>query len=51
MRWTISTVQALHARVAELTGGDPSLRSEALLESALGQAYQTFDGDVPVGWD
>jgi death-on-curing protein len=44
MRWTKDTVQALHARVAELTGGDPSLRSEALLESALGQAYQTFDG-------
>ena len=45
MKWEKETVERLHARVAEMTGGDPSLRSEALLESALGQAYQTFGGE------
>ena len=45
MKWEKETVKRLHALVAEMTGGDPSLRSEALLESALGQAYQTFGGE------
>ena len=45
MKWEKETVERLHALVAEMTGGDPSLRSEALLESALGQAYQTFGGE------
>ena len=45
MKWEKETVKKLHALVAEMTGGDPSLRSEALLESALGQAYQTFGGE------
>ena len=35
----------LHKRISVLTGGDPSVRDEALLESALESAYQTFSGD------
>ena len=34
----------LHARLCMLTGGDPGIRDEGLLESALAAPYQTFDG-------
>jgi death-on-curing protein len=33
----------LHARLCALTGGDPGIRDEGLLESALEAPYQTFD--------
>ncbi len=34
----------LHQIMAEATGGDVGIRDEALLESALENAYATFDG-------
>ena len=34
----------LHARLTELTGGDPGIRDRGLLDSALEGAYQTFGG-------
>ena len=34
----------LHQLMAEATGGDVGVRDEALLESALENAYATFDG-------
>ena len=34
----------LHQLVAQESGGDPGLRDEAMLESALASAFQTFDG-------
>jgi len=41
---TKDMVLLLHQLVAEESGGDPGLRDEALLESALASAFQTFDG-------
>ena len=42
----ISENQALlmHARLTQLTGGDPGIRDRGLLDSALAGAYQTFGG-------
>lgn len=37
-------VMRLHERITAQTGGDPSLRDVALLDSALEAAFQTFDG-------
>ena len=37
-------VLVLHELMAKETGGDPSLRDVALLESALESAFATFDG-------
>ena len=38
-------VLVLHELMAKETGGDPSLRDVALLESALESAFATFDGN------
>ena len=38
-------VLLLHQLIAEETGGDVGVRDMALLESALGNAYATFDGE------
>ena len=38
-------VMAMHEVISRETGGDPGLRDAALLESALGSAYQTFGGE------
>ena len=35
----------LHRLMAEATGGDPNLRDEGLLNSALRSAFQTFGGE------
>lgn len=37
-------VLLLHQLMAEATGGDVGIRDEALLESAIENAYATFDG-------
>ena len=37
-------VLALHGIIAQETGGDPSVRDIALLNSALEAAFATFDG-------
>lgn len=37
-------VLALHELMAKETGGDPGIRDQALLNSALESAFQTFDG-------
>ena len=37
-------VIALHELMAKETGGDPGIRDQALLNSALESAFQTFDG-------
>ena len=37
-------VKELHNLVAEKTGGDANVRDEALLNSAISSAYQTFAG-------
>ena len=37
-------VLLLHQLMAEATGGDVSVRDEALLESAIENVYATFDG-------
>ena len=37
-------VLLLHQLMAEATGGDVGVRDEALLESAIENAYATFDG-------
>ena len=44
IKLTREKVIALHELMAKETGGDPSLRDIALLESALESAYATFDG-------
>ena len=41
---TKEKVIELHSRLCMLTGGDPGIRDEGLLESALEAPYQTFDG-------
>ena len=44
-RLTKDAVLAMHAMLSAQTGGDDGLREAALLESALGAAYQTFGGE------
>lgn len=39
------TVLLMHKLIAEMTGGDPSLRDASLLDSALASAYATFGGE------
>lgn len=41
---TKDMVLLLHQLVAQESGGDPGVRDEALLESALAAAFQTFGG-------
>lgn len=43
---TKDMVLLLHQLVAQESGGDPGVHDEALLESALAAAFQTFGGKV-----
>ena len=44
IKFSKEKVLLLHKLIAEETGGDPGVRDQGLLESALESAYQTFDG-------
>ena len=44
IRLDTDKVLLLHKLITEETGGDPSVRDLALLDSALASAFQTFDG-------
>ncbi|MBR6633015.1 MAG: type II toxin-antitoxin system death-on-curing family toxin [Clostridia bacterium] len=44
IKFSKDKVLLLHKLITEETGGDPSLRDIALLDSALESAFQTFDG-------
>ena len=44
IKFSKEKVLLLHQLIAQQTGGDVSLRDEGLLESALEQAFLTFDG-------
>lgn len=44
IKFSHEKVLLLHQLISEETGGDPSLRDAALLDSALESAFQTFDG-------
>ncbi len=41
-----SVVMAMHTLMTRETGGSPGLRDEALLDSALSAAFQTFGGEA-----
>lgn len=41
---TKEMVLLLHQLVAQESGGDPGVRDESLLDSAIASAFQTFDG-------
>lgn len=45
IRFTKDKVMLLHELIARETGGEVGIRDEAMLESALENAYATFDGD------
>ncbi len=44
IKFSKDKVLLLHQLMAEATGGDVGVRDEALLESAIENAYATFDG-------
>lgn len=44
IKFSEEKVLLLHKLITEETGGDPNLRDQALLESALESAFATFDG-------
>ena len=44
IKLTEEKVMQLHKLLAEVTGGDPNIRDEGLLSSAIESAYQTFGG-------
>jgi len=44
IKFSREKVLLLHKLITEETGGDPSVRDIALLESALESAFATFDG-------
>ena len=44
IKFSQEKVLLLHKLITEETGGDPSLRDVALLNSALESAFATFDG-------
>ena len=44
IKFSEEKVLLLHKLITEETGGDPSLRDVALLNSALESAFATFDG-------
>jgi len=37
-------IKRLHTKLIEATGGSDGIRDEAMLDSALSVAFQTFDG-------
>ena len=42
---TVEQILRLHKKMADVTGGAEGIRNIDLLESALNNAYATFDGD------
>ncbi|MBQ8174048.1 MAG: type II toxin-antitoxin system death-on-curing family toxin [Clostridia bacterium] len=44
IKFSQEKVLLLHKLITEETGGDPSIRDAALLDSALESAFATFDG-------
>lgn len=44
IKFSQEKILLLHKLITEETGGDPSVRDIALLNSAVESAYQTFDG-------
>ena len=44
IKFSQEKVLLLHKLITEETGGDPSVRDTALLDSALESAFATFDG-------
>lgn len=44
IKFDTEKVKLLHQLIAEETGGGIGIRDESLLDSALAQIYQTFDG-------
>ena len=44
IKFSQEKVLLLHKLITEETGGDPSVRDEALLDSALASAFATFGG-------
>ena len=44
IKFSEEKVLLLHKLITEETGGDPSVRDTALLDSALESAFATFDG-------
>ena len=45
IEFTRDRVLDMHELISLRSGGDPGIRDEGLLESALGSAYQTFGGE------
>ncbi len=44
IKFSQEKILLLHKLITEETGGDPSIRDLALLNSAIESAFQTFDG-------
>lgn len=44
IKFSKEKVLLLHKLITEETGGDPNIRDNRLLDSALESAFQTFDG-------
>ena len=44
IKFSQEKVLLLHKLITEETGGDPNVRDDALLDSALESAFATFDG-------
>ena len=44
IKLNVAKILQLHQMLAEVTGGDPGIRDEGLLDSALASPYQTFGG-------
>ncbi|WP_206023686.1 hypothetical protein [Saccharibacillus alkalitolerans] len=42
---TIDQLLIYHQKIMKVTGGSDGVRDQGLLESALGKAEQTFDGE------
>lgn len=45
IRLSKAQVLMLHAQLIEATGGSPGMRDEAMLDSALSNPFQSFDGE------
>ena len=45
IRLSMEKVRDLHRMMTEATGGDPNLRDQGLLDSALEASFQTFGGE------
>lgn len=45
IRLSKAQVLMLHAQLIEATGGNPGMRDESMLDSALSNPFQSFDGE------